>query len=81
MEQAAVEMRDKTEALLMPEEKVVAQEFASNWWLRKQGVSLAARQKSSTAGKKTTSPKRAATHPKAPAKPKTPVKPEVKKPQ
>jgi TPR repeat protein len=81
MEQTAVEMRDKTEALLMPEEKVVAQEFASNWWLRKQGVSLAARQKSSTAGKKTTSPKRAATHPKAPAKPKTPVKPEVKKPQ
>ena len=77
----AVEMRDKTEALLMPEEKVVAQEFASNWWLRKQGISLASRQKSRTASKKAVSPKKAVTKPEALAKPKTLAKPEVKKPK
>ena len=81
VQQTAIEMRDKTEALLMPEEKVVAQEFASNWWLRKQGVSPASRQKSRTASKKTVSPKKTATEPKVPAKPKAPAKPEVKKPQ
>jgi len=81
VQQTAVELRDKTEALLMPEEKVVAQEFASNWWLRKQGVSLAPRQKSGAASKKAASPKKAVTKPGAPAKPKTPAKPEVRKPQ
>ena len=82
-QQAAVEMRDKTGALLMPEEEVVAQEFASNWWLRKQGVSsLASKQKSKaskTASKKV-SPKKSTAKPKVPEKPKTSAKPEVKKP-
>lgn len=80
LQQAAVEMRDKTGALLMPEEEVIAQESASNWWLRKQGVSLAPKQKSKAASKKATSPKKAATKPKAPDKPQAPAKPEVKKP-
>jgi TPR repeat protein len=81
LQQAAIAMRDKTGALLMPEEEVVAQEFASNWWLRKQGVSLAPKQKSKAASKKATSPKKAATKLKTPEKPQAPAKPEVKKPQ
>lgn len=81
LQQAAVAMRDKTGALLMPEEEVIAQEFASNWWLRKQGVSLAPKQKSKATSKKAISPKKAATKLKTPEKPQAPAKPEVKKPQ
>jgi TPR repeat protein len=32
----AAEMREKTAALLMPEEEVEAQQLASEWWLKKQ---------------------------------------------
>jgi TPR repeat protein len=86
LQQAAVEMRDKTGALLMPEEEVVAQEFASNWWLRKQGVSsLASKQKSKvaskTASKKAASKQKTTAKPKVPEKPKTPAKPEANKNQ
>ena len=81
LQQAAVALRDKTGALLMPEEEVIAQEFASNWWLRKQGVSLAPKQKSKATSKKATNQKKPATKLKAPVKPQAPAKPEVKKPQ
>lgn len=59
LQQAAVDARDKTGALLLPGEEVRAQELASNWWLKKQGVNLAARPaaKAKSASRKTAKPK------------------------
>lgn len=55
LKQAAVEARDKTGALLLPGEEIRAQELASSWWLRKQGVSLTPKTKPKT-GKKAGKP-------------------------
>ena len=82
-QQAAMDARDRTAALLLPGEEAKAQELASAWWLRKQGVSLAPKAKSkdrkgakkSPAMKKAAEPKSAATV--QAEKPKTPVKPKV----
>lgn len=38
--QEAAEQRDRIGALLLPQEEQEAQRLASDWWLRKQGVSL-----------------------------------------
>lgn len=76
LQQNAVDMRDKTAALLLPDEEIKAQQLASGWWLRKQGVSLApkAKSKGKTAGKKPV-PKKPGSKAAAPAKPKVPEKP------
>lgn len=88
-QQAAVDARDRMGALLLPGEEVKAQELASDWWLRKQGVSLAPKAKpqagkgtkKSSAKKKAAEPKSSATaqteKPKAPEKPKVPGSPEA----
>lgn len=72
---AASEMRDKTAALLLPAEEAEAQQLASDWWLRKQGVSLAPKPIKRTVPKKPATAK-----PKATSKPAAPAKPAVKQP-
>lgn len=88
-QQAAVEARERTAALLLPGEEAKGQELASDWWLRKQGVSLApkakpkakARSGKPPAKKNVSKPKAAETKPaekpKAPEKPKLPGSPEA----
>jgi TPR repeat protein len=39
-QQAAMDARDRTAALLLPGEEMKAQELATGWWQRQQGVSL-----------------------------------------
>lgn len=93
LRQAAVDARDKTGALLLPDEEIRAQELASSWWLRKQGVSLApkAKPKPGKATGKPSAQKKAdilkpagktkdAEKPKLPGAPEAPLKPEAKKP-
>lgn len=92
-QQAAMDARDRTAALLLPEEEVKAQELASGWWQRQQGVSLTpkakpkakAGTKKTAAKKKTAASKSAASKAeskpaeksKAPQKPKLPGSPEA----
>lgn len=40
-QQAAMDARERTAALLLPVEEMKAQELATGWWQRQQGVSLA----------------------------------------
>ena len=92
-QQAAMDARDRTAALLLPEEEVRAQELASGWWQRQQGVSLTPKAKAKakpgvkkpTTKKKTAESKPAASKSeskpaeksKAPPKPKLPGSPEA----
>jgi hypothetical protein len=79
LQETAVDLRDRTGALLLPVEEVRAQQLASDWWLRKQGISLAAQPKPKATTKKKVSPK-AVARPKTPQKPLVPTKPAIKKP-
>lgn len=67
--EAAAEMRDKTAALLLPVEEAEAQQLASDWWLKKQGVSLATKPLKRTVPKKPMA-----------GKPAAPATPSVKQP-
>lgn len=77
--QAAQDARDRMGALLQPNEEIRAQELASDWWLRKQGVSLAPKAKPKKGAAKVpakkSAPKAATPEVQAPEKPKTPDKP------
>lgn len=85
---AAIDLRDKTAALLLPDEEAEAQQLASDWWLRKQGVSLTPKvakkpARKSAAGKSKSASKPGSSRtnpPKAPVTSKTPTKPAVEKP-
>jgi TPR repeat protein len=91
-QQTALDARDRMAALLLPEEEIKAQELASAWWQRQQGVSLAppAKPKAKAGAKrKTAAPKaepkaaekpQAPSQPKAPGAPDAPLKPTVKTP-
>lgn len=93
LQTAAVEARDKTGTLLLPDEETKAQELASQWWLRKQGVSLtpraSAKPKGQPSGKNTTGKSavpgavgkpKAPEKPKLPGSPQAPLTPDVEKP-
>lgn len=56
----AAEMRDKTAELLLPAEEVEAQQLASDWWLKKQDISLTPKavQKKQPAAKPGVAPKK-----------------------
>ena len=92
-QQVAMDARDRTAALLLPEEEVRAQELASGWWQRQQGVSLTpqTKPKAKSGAKKPAAKKKtaasdsagskaeskAAEKPKVPSKPKVPGAPEA----
>ena len=87
----ALDLRDKTAALLLPDEEAEAQQLASDWWLRRQGVTLApkakkpARKSAAGKAKSTTGKSNSAAKPKSSGsfktnQSKTPAKPAAQKP-